>query len=222
VRCALWTLAVCLLALPASAQEPPIDRFELAVGGRWFGPIPMESSSANLSTSGGGTLALFVTDTELSAAPAIEGRFGVRLSRRVHIEGLVSIAFADLVTRISDDFEDVDEIEVSESIHQMTFGGALVGEIDGWRMGRAVPFVTIGAAYLRQLHEGRPIVEDGQLYHAGGGLNVSLGSGTGWTGRRTAVGLRIDARADLRTGGIAFDDETDRGVAAGLLVFFRF
>lgn len=219
----LLILAFALTPAVASAQEPPVDRFELAVGGRWFGAIPMESSAATLTTSDGRTVTLFSTDTDLSAAPAVEGRFGARLSRHLHLEMLVSFAFGNLVTRISDDFEGVSDLEVSENIRQMTLGGALVAEISAWRMGtRAVPFVTAGGAYLRQLHEGRPIVEDGQIYHAGGGLNIFLGRGTGWTGRGTSVGLRIDARADLRTGGIAFDDELDRGAAAGLLLFFRF
>jgi hypothetical protein len=107
-------------------------------------------------------------------------------------------------------------------VHQLSFGGALVGEIGALRFGSVVPFITGGGAYLRQLHQGRPVVEEGQVFHAGGGINVLLRRGTGFTGRGNATGLRFDARLELRRGGVAFDDETDRGFSAGGLLFFRF
>ncbi len=218
-------LAFAFAALPAlaGAQEPPIDRFDIVVGGRWFAPVPLGAGSATLTTPGGGTIALFSTDTELSGAPAVEARFGVRLSRHFRLEGIASFGFGRLVTTITGDLEGAADLEVSESIREMIFGGALVAEIGAWRMGgRVVPFVTGGGGYLRQLHEGRPIIEDGQIYHAGGGLNVLLGRGVGWTGRATAVGLRFDARAELRTGGISLDDEADYSWSTGVLLFFRF
>ena len=40
-----------------------------------------------------------------------------------------------------------------------------------------MPFVYGGAGYLRELHEGEALVEEGLEYHAGGGIKVWFGSG---------------------------------------------
>jgi len=215
-------LLFCALPALAAAQTGPVDRFHIAVGGRWSGPSPLGSSAATYTTPGGDTVTLFSTETELSAAPSVEGRVGVRLTQHLRAEGLVAIGFSRLTTRVTGDLEGADDLDVSESVHQLTLGGALVAEIGAWQFGRATPFITGGGGYLRQLHEGRPVVEEGETYHAGGGLNILLRAGTGFTGRQNATGIRFDARVDFRRGGVSFDDEMDRSFSAGALLFFRF
>jgi hypothetical protein len=67
-----------------------------------------------------------------------------------------------------------------------------------------VPFAAAGIGYLRQLHEGLTLVEQGHLYHLGGGLKHWLAVRD--RGRIRALGVRTDARLYLLRDGIAFKD----------------
>ncbi|MDP2388805.1 MAG: hypothetical protein Q8N52_00650, partial [Acidobacteriota bacterium] len=69
---------------------------------------------------------------------------------------------------------------------------------------RVRPLVVGGAGYLRQLHEERTLVETGQVYYAGVGARYWIRGGSG-TAR--SLGLRGDLRANLRRGGIDFEDK---------------
>ena len=50
--------------------------------------------------------------------------------------------------------------------------------------GRAVPFISGGAGYIRELHDSNELVETGHEFHAGAGLQYGsararIGSGSG-------------------------------------------
>jgi hypothetical protein len=62
-------------------------------------------------------------------------------------------------------------------------------------------------------------VESGRLFHAGGGVTVPLRT---QAGAGTTVGVRADARAIVRSGGVQFDDDVIIVPAAGVSVLFRF
>jgi hypothetical protein len=85
---------------------------------------------------------------------------------------------------------------------------------------RIVPFVGGGVGYLRQLHDGRTLVETGSAYHLGGGADMILRSAA--QGVVKSVGIRADARAELRSGGVAFDDGTHAAPSFGVQLFVRF
>jgi hypothetical protein len=175
-----------------------------------------------LTTPSGGAVALFTTSSELATETDVEGRVGVRVWRWLHAEVIGAIGFARLVTHIGGDLESTDDVELSESIRQLTLGGALLAELNGLGGSRVVPFVTAGGAYLQPLHGGRPLVDAGHTFHAGGGVHFVFRTGTGWTGRQTALGLRTDVRADVRDGGIVFDTDSHTALSAGALLFYRF
>jgi hypothetical protein len=93
--------------------------------------------------------------------------------------------------------------------------------IDEWRMGRrTVPFAAGGVGYLRQLHEGLTVIEQGHFYHAGGGVKHWLM--TRERGRLRAVGLRADARLYLLAEGISFDADPRSHLAISGSVFLAF
>ena len=81
---------------------------------------------------------------------------------------------------------------------------------------RAVPFVSAGAGYLRELHEGNQLVETGIEYHATAGLKYWLGSGD------HRFGLRVEAGLSARENGL--DNQDERRVlplvSAGLSYLF--
>ena len=93
--------------------------------------------------------------------------------------------------------------------------------LDELRIGpRLVPFVAVGGGYLRQLHEGQTLVEQGQVYSAGGGVKYWLMQRKAGTVR--AAGLRGDARAYLLRSGFSFDDGARLHVAISGSVFVGF
>jgi hypothetical protein len=216
-------LCALLLSGTAHAQSaPPLPgRFEIAAGGLWVGRTPVGTADATLTDAAGGRFRLFATESQLDAAPAIEGRVGIRLLRRLEAEGSVSYAVSNLSTRIGFDFEGAADVTATESVKQVTVEAGLVAHLEQWRLStRTVPFVSGGAGYLRQLHEGHTLVETGRTYHIGGGINSVLR----WHGnaRLKAIGLRVDARAIVRTGGVAFDEGAHAAPAFGASLFFRF
>ena len=74
------------------------------------------------------------------------------------------------------------------------------------RIGQLVPFAGGGAGYLRQVHEGLALIEDGHVYHLGGGVIRDLV--TRAHGIVRAAGLRADARVYFLSGGVSVTDRT--------------
>jgi hypothetical protein len=67
--------------------------------------------------------------------------------------------------------------------------------------GRAIPFVSGGIAYLRELHEGNELVEDGWEYQGAGGMKW-------WFGSSRRIGFRGEGGIAIRDGGFGFENGT--------------
>jgi hypothetical protein len=121
---------------------------------------------------------------------------------------------------VTADTEGAAPITVVERVDQYVIDAGVVVRLDEMRVGRLVPYVAAGAGYLRQLHEGLVSVEQGHVYHLGGGLSRELLSRN--RGVVRAAGLRADARVYFLSGGISLDDllTTQGTFTAG--VYFRF
>ncbi len=99
-------------------------------------------------------------------------------------------------------------------------GGSLAVRLPQLRFGgRAVPFVEVGAAYLRQVYDTLELATTGQTFHVGGGAAVPL---VPRRGRRPALDVRVDARALARRKGIALDGRSHVAPAAGASLVLRF
>jgi hypothetical protein len=197
--------AIAFALLPSSGFAQPITaRFSISGGVRWTGGSRIGERDADETTSGGGSYRLFASETELGGATAVETTLGVRLSRLLHAEMIVSYGQMNLRTRLSSDVEGIPDTEASESIGQLTLEGSALIDLVAWRLPRqAMPFLTAGGGYLRHLHEGRMFVETGTVFHAGGGLLVPIGSAAA-AGAGPAV--RFDVKAMIRNGGVIPDD----------------
>ena len=77
------------------------------------------------------------------------------------------------------------------------------------------PFISAGAGYVRAVHEDRILVDEGVLWHAGGGVNLVLRSSPG-----TTLGLRLDARALFQSGVV--NGGVHASPAVGASAFLRF
>lgn len=204
-----------------TAAGPEPGRFEFAIGPIWVGRQVLGSSDANLTTGAGGSLRLFSTSTELAAAAGLEVRAGVRVTRALEVEASASYAKPQLRTVVTSDMENSASVTATDTIQQFTVGGGIVWYPAPRRSSsRLVPFVTGGAAYLRQLHASATLAETGQMYQVGGGLKYLLALRP--RAHVKGVGVRVDARAVVRSKGIAFDDRKYFSPAVGTSLFVRF
>jgi hypothetical protein len=183
---------------------------------RFVGPEPLGKVDATETTASGGTFRLFTAESTLDALLGLEARLGVRRSPALRIEATGSYGASDLKVAVSSDAENAAAITATERVSQFTIEGAAVMELTRWHVGaHGAPFITAGAGYVRALHEDRILVDEGLLWHVGGGVNLVLRSSPGRT-----LGLRIDARALFQSGIV--NDGVHASPALGASAFVRF
>jgi opacity protein-like surface antigen len=230
-RIAGRVLATAVVALsfvtvsPAAAQQTgnrPIHRFELSGGGGLFGGGGIGDRNADLRANSTTPRAfrLFSTSTRLSGAPLVQARVAFGLTRRVGLEGRFGYARPELRTSVTADAEGAAALTVVERIDQYAVDGGVVVMIDEWRLAGMTPFAAGGAGYLRQLHAGQTVVDEGHSYYVGGGVKHSF-----FTRDKhliKAAGLRGDLRLELLAGGVAFDDSPKPHVAVSGEFFVSF
>jgi opacity protein-like surface antigen len=219
VRRAL-ALAVLMLLPCAAAQAQPAGRVELSGGIRWIGPLSFGDVAASEQTLNGGTRPLFKTRNSLEGSIGGTGAIGVRLTDSLRAEASFAYNPAKLRTEVSADAEGADPVTLLAPVSQLLFEGGLVLQPGRWRRGSLSPFVTGGAGYLRQLNDGRTLVETGQSFYAGGGLYYERVPGR--PRRLKASGIRIDARAMVLRDGVAPDSDLRVAPAVVAAAFVRF
>src|SRR5438874_5928654 len=148
------TLYFVLCTCPcASAQS--VGRFELSGGPIWMGATPFGSSDATLTAASGDRFRLFSTSSELLRGTGLDVRVGSRVTRVVQAEISASFTTPSLSTTIGSDFEGGAPTTATDRITQVTLEGSGVVHLRVAALGpRLLPFVSAGAGYLRQLHEG--------------------------------------------------------------------
>lgn len=210
-RVLLAALAVCGAALPiapAPALAQPVDtgRIEVAGAARVLGAISFGDVPALETTPGGGTAPLFESNSRLEGSIGPAASIGVRLVRGLRAEAAVAYNSTHLSTRITGDRENVPDISVDTPVRQFMIEGGLVAQLRRWQAGPIAPFVTGGAGYVRQLYDGRTLVETGTAYYAGGGLYYERVAAR--PGLVKSAGLRVDVRALFMRDGVNLDDAT--------------
>ncbi len=190
----------------ARPKEP--GRIEIAVGGLWIGGNDYGSIAATETTSAGGTSVLFSTSSLLTASPGGQLTIGVRLTPLLEVDAAATYSSPEFRTAISADVEGAPATTASAPVREMTIGGALVVYLPQWRVGsRGVPFVEGGAAWLRQIYDTTAtVVNDGVVYHGGGGLRYVIAERPGR--RVSELAIRGEARAVARQKGLAPDGRT--------------
>jgi len=208
----LGCLMVLVLAETASAQdaEPPslrAHRATVIAGVTWSGSYPIGSRDAILRSSAVGAnpppFTLFSSASTVDSIAGFEGRIGFTLTRDLAVEAGGAFARPRVSTAISADPEAAAQSLEGEELQQFVFDAGAAWQLP-FRLGRRLrPFVAGGFGYLRQLHQDRTLVEQGQIYYAGGGLRYWLRGGDGF---KRSLGVRADARATWRKDGIDFEN----------------
>ena len=218
-------LAVASLPSMAAAQgyvgSPAPRRGSIEVGGgvTFLPGFDMGGGTVELTTSSPTTrFDLFTTESTVGDFIGVHGRIGYYLSRSISVEASVRFAQPELSVDLSGDAESAADVTATETASHYVFGGSVLFDLRGasFAGGRGVPFVSGGAGYLRELHEGNLLVETGTEYHATAGLKYWFGGGD------NRFGLRVEGGVSAREKG--FDDEDRRRVqpmvAAGLSYVF--
>jgi hypothetical protein len=224
VRSARATLAAALFTLwcaPAAAQAPgdrPVHRVEVSVGALWVAGGELGAGTAVLRANQvpQAPFTLFSVDTRVTSSPGFDGRIGFWLTRSLVVEGGFVYAQPAIRTRVSGDVEGAEAIDLEENLDQYFIDASASLLLDRLALWAFVPFVQAGGGYLRQLHEGRTLVESGQVYHVGGGVRRWLRVRD--RGFIHALGVRVDGRAYvLRNGFSIADGPRSHGAISGAL-----
>ena len=217
---------IVFAAASAQAQttaDRPQARVEVEVGGGLLGGAPLGSGDANILANNPTRqpFRMFSADTRMARAGALHLRAGVALTRRFGVEGGVVVGHPEVRTSLSADVESAPPLTVVERIDQYFVEASVIVMLEQWRVGRGtVPFAAAGGGYLRQLHEGLTVVEQGHLYHAGGGVKHWLVARD--RGRVRTAGVRADARMYFLAKGVAFEDGPRPHAAISGSVFVGF
>ena len=216
---ALAAVAVLATAKNAAAQTDA-SRVEVSGGVRWIGQLNLADNPANEMTLGGGNRALFESKTTLDDSVGGTATIGVRVSQLFRVEGAVVFSPTQLSTRVTEDAEGVADTTITSPVQQLLVEGGVLVQAAGSRVRPFAPFVTAGAGYLRQLNDGRTLVETGSSYYLGGGLYYArFLSGPR---RVKATGLRADVRALFMHNGVAADSDWRSAPTVTAAFFVRF
>ena len=169
---------------------------------------------------GGGSRALFDSATTLDQSFGGTVTVGVRVSQLIRIEGAVVYSPTQLSTRITDDTEGVPDTTITAPVSQILVEGGVLALPPRWRTRHVSPFAEAGLGYLRQLNDGRTLVETGGSYYVGGGLYYVRTSAR--PGRVKATGVRGDVRALVLHNGVAEDSDWRPTAAITATFFVRF
>ena len=206
-RFALVLAVACVPSMAAAqgyVRGPAPRRGSIEVGGgvTVLPGFDMGGSTADLTTSSPTTrFDLFTTESRVGDFLGVHGRIGYYFSRSISVEASVRFARPELSVDLSGDAESAADVTATQTASHYVFGGSVLFDLRGasFAGGRGVPFVSGGAGYLRELHEGNLLVETGTEYHATAGLKYWFGTGD------NRFGLRVEGGVSAREKG--FDDE---------------
>jgi hypothetical protein len=217
----IWVLFIATLAAtPAAAQalSEPVGRIQVGIGAGWLGGSSFGEQPADLRAASGGPYRLFESETDLGATVSFEARVGYGLTPRFAIEGRVARAAPERHSVVSSDAEISGSFTISESIDQYIFDGGVVIRLDELETIGLMPFASAGAGYVRQLHEGGGLVEEGQIFYVGGGFTrVFLSRPRGFIRGASA---RIDLRLNVFSLELDEDSRSQGSLAGSVVLTF--
>ena len=191
------TVVLIALARPVDAQTG-LRGYELSVGALAMGTMPIGSSDATHQRASGGPLLIFSSDVSLGSGPGIEAHFGRAVGPRVALEATGTWSFTTLRTRMSGDIEGAPNTTATEDLSRFSLEGSAL-----WRLAgdaRRALYLRGGAGWMRELTAGSTLAESGVIGNVGAAVKYWWGASAAVPRRR--LGLRLDGRAVLRSGGV--------------------
>jgi hypothetical protein len=211
-------------ATTAFAQAAPGFRprqISVAVGASVVSSYPVGDLTASLRRNSTGTpppFTMLQASSEFERIVGFESRINVGVTPAFAIEVGGGYSTPRLTVTVASDPELSGSATASEQINQYVVDVSGLYQLPIAVGRRARVYAVGGMGYLRQLHEGRLLVETGTTVHLGGGLQY-------WLRHRAAgraFGTRVEGRYVRRQGGIDFEDRGRNFPAFSLLGFIGF
>ena len=228
-RAIVLTIAVLASAAAAEAQTSSAPRsghrFIVSGGLSWLGGYGLGTTTATLRRNEPGTatpnpFTLFQADTSLERAFGVDTRLAYALSPAFELELGGAFSQPKVAASISQDQEGQAVVLADQKLMQFTLEGSVLWNVAAIDLGpRALTYVIGGAGYLRQVDDDRANVETGLVTHIGGGVRYWL---RGDARSRRALGLRGEARLQVRSGGLEFEDKVRMAPVVNVLGTFAF
>lgn len=223
------TLMLCAVvaaeALAQTSQTPatrsPGRAKEFMFGGSLVGPTPLGSAPAELlGGSGNTTVTQFRVKDSLATGFGVHTGIGVALRRSFWIEVAGAWTRSSLKSRIADDFEDADDDGgITSGMSRFQVEASVVRYFR--ERGARAWFVRAGAGWMRETAGGNTLTGDGVV--AGAGIGLRHWWRTAGKGSVKRAGIRLEGRADVRSGGIDLGDKSIRfGPAAIAQIVFGY
>ena len=195
---------ICALTLAPAVAIAQTSERRTELGGdlRWLTGIQFDDVNADETAFAGATRTVFKSSTTFEQAACPEVKVIVGLTSAIDAEGAVAYGRSHFTTRITQDPE-ASNAAISGSVSVYLLEAGVAAHLARWQRGRSVPFVSAGAGYLRQIHDGQTLIDGGPSGYVGGGARMRLGGDTA-RGLKSAA-LRLELRATILGGGSTLD-----------------
>jgi len=195
---------------PAIAQtkappRPATERgTEFLIGGLVTAPTSVGSATAELLDGAGNpSVDLFRLDNKLGLGFGVEANFGFQISRALWLEVSGGWTRSSVESEIRNDFEDAFDETISSPMSRFTLQGGVLRYFHD--KGNSAWFVRAAAGWMRETAGGYTLTGDGII--GGGGLGWRHWWATSRRGAAKRIGLRLEGRADIRSGGISLGEK---------------
>jgi hypothetical protein len=209
----IWASAAAAQTPVSTAPSPASHggQTEFAVGASFLPPVPMGSANVDYLKSSGVPYSLANTSSRTGASVGLEVRIGFRVRQRLSFEMSGAWSHVSFQTSVANDVE-ASPLTASIGVSRFAAGGAIVFKIRS--RGRKEIYALAGASWMREISQ----ISTGALYDDGaivdGGAGVKIWFRDQGKGRVKRVGLRIEGRVGLRTGGLQLDTKSPHVVSA--------
>jgi hypothetical protein len=163
-----------------------------------MGSMSMGSRDATHTRPSGGPLLIFNSDASLGPGPGIEVHFGRPAGSRLEFEATGAWTFTTIRTKVSADIEGAQDTTVTEDLTRFSIEGSALWRLAGGAK-RAL-YLRGGAGWMRELAAGSTLADDGVIGNVGAAVKYWWGASS--SAQRRRLGLRLDGRAVLRSGGV--------------------
>jgi hypothetical protein len=209
----IWASAAAAQTPAASAPSPaPRGRqTEFALGLSFLPPVAMGTPNINYTASSGAAYAVANTSSRTGPSAGLEARLGFRVYPRLAFEMTGAWSHVRFQTKVISDVE-ASPLTATIGASRFVVGGAALFKLKTG--GKREVFAVAGAGWMREISQlsASALYSDGAIVD--GGLGVKVWFRAQSKGRVKRIGLRLEGRAGVRTGGLKLDNKSAHIVSA--------
>ena len=183
---------------PAARPNRAYAGYELSIGAVAMGAMSFGESDATFSRPTASPLLVFNSDISLGPGPGAEVHFGRPVGSRLAFEVDRHLDVHDDSSEVSTDIENAPDATLTEDLSRFSVEGSALWRLAGGAQRRVLSARRRG--WMRELAAGATLAETGVIGNVGVAVKYWWGASSSVQRRR--LGLRLDGRAVLRSGGV--------------------